>query len=302
MKGKTGIPALKGAKKSRRIVQIVFFVVIAVISTASVLKEKGVAIPLIPNASLHAICPFGGVVSIWQLLNVGTLVKKVHESSVVLAGLGLVLALLFGPVLCGWVCPFGTFQEWLASLGRKIFGKKYNNFVPQKLDKVLRYLRYLVLIWVSYMTAISGKLIFQDYDPYFTLFNLWTGEVAITGYVALALVIILSLFIERPFCKYACPYGAFLGIFNLFRVFGIRRNPPTCISCKACDKACPMNIIVSTAKVVRDHQCISCLECTSEAACPVPATVDMLALPGQVKDSFGKKKNKTGNKGGEETV
>jgi len=302
MKGKTGIRALKGSKKARRIVQIVFFVIIAVISTTSVLKEKGVQIPLIPNASLHAICPFGGVVSIWQLLNVGTLVKKVHESSVVLAGLGLVLALLFGPVLCGWVCPFGTFQEWLAYLGKKIFRKKFNTFVPQKLDKVLRYLRYLVLIWVSYMTAISGKLIFQDYDPYFTLFNLWTGEVAITGYVALALVIILSLFVERPFCKYACPYGAFLGIFNVFRIFGIRRNPPTCISCKACDKACPMNITVSTAKVVRDHQCISCLECTSEAACPVPATVEMLALPGQVKDSFGKKTDKAGNKSGEGTV
>jgi len=221
------------------------------------------------------------------------MVKKVHESSFVLGGIALVLALLFGPVICGWVCPFGSFQEWLGALGRILFRRKYNTFVPAKLDKVLRYLRYLVLVWVIYMTAVTGKLIFQDYDPYFTLFNLWTGEVAVTGYIALALVVVLSLFVERPFCKYACPYGAFLGIFNLFRIFGIRRNAPTCISCKACDKACPMNIQVSTAKVVRDHQCISCLECTSESACPVPATVDMLALPGQVKDSFGQKTPKT---------
>ncbi len=302
MKTKTAGKRAKGQRKARRIIQIVFFIIVAATATTEALKEKGITIPLIPDASLHSLCPFGGVVSLWQFLNVGTMVKKVHESSFVLAGIGLVLAILFGPVICGWVCPFGTFQEWLAFLGKKLFGKKYNTFVPQGLDKVLRYLRYLVLIWVSYMTAVSGTLIFQEYDPYFTLFNLWTGEVAITGYIALGLVVLLSLFVERPFCKYACPYGAFLGIFNLFRVFGIRRNAPTCISCKACDKACPMNIKVSTATVVRDHQCISCLECTSEAACPVPATVDMLALPGHVKDTFGQKSAKKVEKdlGGEQ--
>lgn len=278
----------KGARNIRHIVQAAFFVIVAVTTTASVLTERGVTIPFIPDASLHAVCPLGGVVSFWQLLNFGTLVKKVHESSVVLAVLGLLLALLFGPVICGWVCPFGTFQEWLAKLGRKLFGKKYNNFVPGKLDKALRYLRYLVFAWVSYMTVVSGKLIFQDYDPYYALFNFWTGEVAIAGYIALAVVVVLSLFVERPFCKYACPYGALQGVFNLFRVFGIRRNAPTCISCKACSKACPMNIEVSSSKVVRDHQCISCLECTSDAACPVPVTVEMLALPGSVKDSYRK--------------
>ncbi|MFA5853338.1 MAG: 4Fe-4S binding protein [Spirochaetales bacterium] len=278
----------KGARNIRHIVQAAFFIIVAVTTTAAVLSEKGILIPFIPDASLHAVCPLGGVVSFWQLLNFGTLVKKVHESSVVLAVLGLLLALLFGPVICGWVCPFGTFQEWLGGLGRKLFGKKYNNFVPRKLDKVLRYLRYLVFAWVSYMTVISGKLIFQDYDPYYALFNFWTGEVAVAGFVALGAVIVLSLFVERPFCKYACPYGAVQGIFNLFRIFGIRRNAPTCISCKACSKACPMNIDVSTSKVVRDHQCISCLECTSDAACPIPATVDMIALPGSVKDSYKK--------------
>ncbi|MCX8013061.1 MAG: 4Fe-4S binding protein, partial [Rectinema sp.] len=244
----------------------------------------GITVPLLKGVSLHGICPFGGVVSFYQLITIGTLTKKVHESSVVLAVIGLFSALLAGPVICGWVCPFGTFQEWLAALGRKIFGRKYNSFVPQKLDKVLRFLRYGVLAWVLYMTAITGKLIFQDYDPYFALFNFWTGEVAVTGYVILGLVILLSMFIERPFCKYACPYGAFLGIFNLFRIFGIRRNAPTCISCKACNRACPMNIDVMGSKAVKDHQCISCFECTSERSCPVPATVEMVSLPAMTKD------------------
>ena len=125
------------------------------------------------------------------------------------------------------------------------------------------------------MTAATGTLIFAEYDPYFTLFNLWSDEVALSGIVILGIVLLTSLFVERPFCKYACPYGAVLGLTNLFRVFGIRRSASTCINCKACDRSCPMNIQVSTAGVVRRHQCISCLECTSEAACPVEKTVSL---------------------------
>jgi len=262
-------------------IQIGFFVLVAFIATINGLKEMGIALPaFLGGASLHAICPFGGVVSFWNLVTLGTLVKKVHESAVVLAVLGLFLAIVFGPVICGWVCPFGTFQEWIGKLGRKVFKKKYNHFINTRLDKILQYTRYLVLIWVSYMTVVTGKLIFQDYDPYFALFNFWSGEVAISGLLLLGLVMILTLFVERPFCKYACPYGAFLGIFNLFRVFKIRRTEATCISCNACTKACPMNIDVATDGVVRDHQCISCMKCTSETACPVGDTVNFsLAKP-----------------------
>lgn len=263
---------VKGTSTVRRIVQIVFFVVIAVIAVNHSLEETGRGF-LPGSASLHAVCPFGGIVSLYQLFASGTLVKKIHESSLVLMVIAGFLAILFGPVFCGWICPFGTFQEWISGLGKKIFGKRYNRFIPAKLDKALRFLRYLVLGWVLYMTAVTGILMFSTVDPYHALFSFWTGEVAIPGYIALAVVIVLSLFIERPFCKYACPYGAVLGLSNLVRVFAIKRKKETCISCGACDKACPMNIKVSGAGRVRDHQCISCLECTSEAACPVESTV-----------------------------
>lgn len=265
----------------RKVVQWGFFVLIALIGINHTLVENGMSIPLIPTASLHAVCPFGGVVSIYQFLTVGTFVQKIHDSSFILMIIGFLLAILFGPVFCGWVCPLGTIQEFVSSFGRKFFKKRFNHFVPAKLDNILRYLRYLVLAWVIYMTAVTGTLIFSTYDPYFALFNFWSSEVSLIGVGVLLATLALSFFVERPWCKYACPYGAVLGISNLFRVFTIRRNGATCKADGACSIMCPMNIPVDSLTVVKDHQCISCLECTSEAICPVAKTVEFSA--GSVK-------------------
>jgi polyferredoxin len=257
----------------RKVVQLFFFILILLISISHALVERGITIPLLSSASLHALCPFGGVVTIYQFATTGTFVQKIHQSAFVLMFIGFLLAILFGPVFCGWVCPLGTVQEWVSSLGRKYFRRRFNHFVPVKLDRILRYARYLVLAWVLYMTAVTGTLIFAAYDPYFALFNLWSDELAVAGVVILLLTLAGSFFVERPWCKYACPYGAVLGLTNLFRIFGIRRNATTCKADGACSIMCPMNIPVDDRLVVRDHQCISCLECTSEAVCPVARTV-----------------------------
>ncbi len=272
----------------RQSVQLLFFTIVLLVVLGHTLEENGIIIPFLEGASLHAICPFGGVVTLYQYITTGSFVQKIHESSFYLMFIVFITAIVAGPIFCGWVCPFGTFQEWIGKIGKKIFKKRYNNIVPEKLDKILRYLRYVVLIWVVIITATSAKLIFAEYDPYYALFNFYTGEVAIGAFISLALVVILSLFIERPFCKYACPYGALLGLTNFFRIFSIRRNDSTCISCRACDKACPMNIEVSNKNKVTDHQCISCLECTSEVACPIDATVELSTTTPKVKG--GKKR------------
>lgn len=262
----------------RKIVQVFFFVLIALIAVNHTLAESGGGIPFLSSASLHAVCPFGGVETLYTFTTTGSFIQKIHESSFVLMVIVLVTAVLFGPVFCGWVCPLGTIQEWFAGIGKKIFKKRrYNHFIPAKIDRVLRYTRYLVLVWVLYMTAASGTLFFADMDPYFALFNFWSSEVAVGGLIVLGVTILSSLFIERPWCKYACPYGAVLGLTNLFRVFSIRRSASTCRLDGACDITCPMNINVSSKSLVRDHQCISCLECTSEAHCPVAGTVSFAA-------------------------
>lgn len=253
-------------------VQALFFILVALTTAGGALAVPGIA-----EASLHSVCPFGGVVSLYSLATAGTLVQKIHDSALVLMALVLLASVLFGPVFCGWVCPLGSLQEWVGKLGRKLLGKRYNRLVPAVADRALRFLRYAVLALVVYMTATTAKLLFQNVDPYYALFSFYTGEVTPAAFAILGVTLLLSLFVERPWCKYACPYGALLGLFNLFRIFGIRRKASTCVGCKGCDRACPMNIGVSGAKTVRNHQCIGCMKCTSEAACPVEGTVTLSA-------------------------
>lgn len=263
----------KKAAVVRLIVQISIFSLVFLIAVSKWIAEKGISIPFLPEASLHAICPFGGVATIYEFVTAGDFIQKIHSSAFILMILGLVAAVLFGTIFCGYICPFGSFQEWIGRLGRKLFPGKYNRMVPKKLDRVLRYLRYLVLIMVLYQTAVSAILVFQSVDPYYALFNFFTNEVAVTAYITLGVIIVLSLFIERPWCKYLCPYGALLGLFNSIRIFKIRRNKNTCIGCKKCDQVCPMNIEVSAGETIRNHQCISCHKCLSDVSCPVKDTV-----------------------------
>lgn len=262
----------------RTISQAVFLLIVALIALNHYLAEAGKELPLVGDMSLHAICPFGAVEASLALFQYDVLISKIHESTFIIFLLIMVLSILFGPVVCSYICPLGTVQEWIGKLGRKIFKKRYNQFIPRKLDRILRFGRYFVLIFVVYLSAQSLKLIFLEVDPYFALFNFWSSEATVGGLIVLGVILLSSLFIERPWCKYACPFGALVGLTNFFSIFKIRRRTSTCISCNKCSKACPMNIDVANKTVIKDPQCIRCGICTSEQVCPVPETVEMKVM------------------------
>ena len=90
-------------------------------------------------------------------------------------------------------------------------------------------------------------------------------------YTAFAAAILgLSIFIERPFCKYLCPLGASLAMPSTFRWFGLRRKQE-CSTCKACAAGCGAQAIDADGRI--DHrECLHCLDCmvlyTDTHACP----------------------------------
>ncbi|HZJ03491.1 MAG TPA: 4Fe-4S binding protein [Thermoleophilia bacterium] len=249
--------------------QLLRFVIQAAVLLYVILAAIGHSVSWSWTANLHTICPFGGVENLYTYFTTGNYVAKLHDAVFVLL-LGLVAGLILtGKSFCGWICPLGTVQELLGKVSRFVRRGRPSVVLPRQLDRVLSYGKYAVLAWVLVQTARTGRLAFEGYDPYYTLFNIWSDEIAWTGYLVVGITLGLSLFLERPFCRYACPLGAVNGIFNKFSLLTLRRDPATCIDCGRCDRACPANISVSTGTVVADGECTRCLKCVE--ACPVNA-------------------------------
>ena len=114
----------KSAVIIRHIIQLFVFVLVFMITFGKWLVDQGVAFPSISDASLHAICPFGGVVTIYDFITTGGFIQKIHSSAFILMILGVIVAILFGSIFCGYICPFGTFQEWIGKIGKKTIPKK----------------------------------------------------------------------------------------------------------------------------------------------------------------------------------
>ncbi len=266
----------------RHTLQIFFFVLIGMFAVNHVLGESGSSpfSSFLPDVSLHAICPFGGVESAISFITAGTLVQKLQMSTLVMTAIIIVITLIFGAVFCSFVCPLGSIQEWIGKIGKKIFKKRYNTFIPKKVHNVLKYFRYVSLIAVVVLTYNAASLVFLEADPYYAMYHFFTDEVTIGSLIVLGITLVGSLFVERPWCKYACPYGAFLGLVGKLSLFKIKRNETTCTSCTLCNKKCPMNIDIDSKKTVYDAQCNKCLECTDTGICK----------PNSLSFSFGKVK------------
>lgn len=265
-----------GLSRLRAIIQISVLVFVFLGANVTVMAAWGVTLPF-PAFEVHGVCPFGGVETFYSLVTGSGFIHKTHSSSVILLLIVLTSTLLFGAVFCGWFCPFGTFQELIGKLGRRLLPKLYNR-IPRSIDHVLRFIRFGMLVFILVMTARVGKMIFESFDPYAALINILTGEVPILALIVLGIITLLSLFIERPFCRYLCPFGALLGLIGMISLFRPRRNADTCIGCGRCDRSCPMGIDISDKTAVRDQGCISCYRCMSGQACPRPDTI-VLATP-----------------------
>ncbi len=164
-----------------------------------------------------------------------------------------------GNLFCGWVCPKGAVQEFL-------YKKKYLKKIPEKLDFILRKFRYILLLLIIIYPLIYHQRIYNKIDPFKMVFN-FTGALYIL--IFMAVILITSIFVYRPFCRYFCPLGALLGLINKIGIFKPRladRDNCICKNKALCEIKCPAQAIKKAEYPVVDNEfCFSCLEC--EEAC-----------------------------------
>jgi polyferredoxin len=228
--------------------------------------------------SVHALCPFGALESLYTLLFLGTFVQKIYSGTVVLLVLTVVITILFRRSFCGLLCPFGALQELFGMLGQKIFKKRL--VVPLKLDRPLRYLKYAALALTLVMAWFYGKLWMAPYDPYSAYSHITTisasiaeDPLAVIGFALLAVTLLGSILYDRFFCKYLCPMGIFYGIIGKISPTIVERKDNLCIHCKSCSKVCPVNIDVEKAVKVTSIECINCNECV--LVCPKKGALEV---------------------------
>jgi polyferredoxin len=218
------------------------------------------------GTSFDRACPFGGVETLWAAVRDGTFLQETGGSNLVLLGLLLVAALLTGRAFCGWVCPLGAVQEWLARLARRLTGGRAAWLPvrpPPRLDRALRWLKYAVLAWVIWASASAVLPPLIPFCPYRTLFTFNAGS--LIGWSVLVALALLSLVVDRFWCRYLCPLGAILAPFNALSLWRIRFDAERCASCARCDRACPLDLDV-VREVERGGECVRCMDCVR--ACP----------------------------------
>ena len=191
-------------------------------------------------------------------------------------GLLMLFGILLGRAVCGFLCPFGLVQDLLA----KIPVKKLR--VPGKIDRLARYLKYVVLALLLLIPVLSryGEPVFCKYlCPAGTLeagIPLMIADPALRALrgalfhwkITLLIIILVSaVFVPRCFCRYLCPLGAFYSFFQKFSFYQMEIRKERCVECHQCDDACPMDLDVT--KEIRSVECIRCGRC--RAVCPEKA-------------------------------
>ena len=145
--------------------------------------------------------------------------------------LPIAFTLFFGRTFCAGVCPLGAIQDVVSV--RPIQ-------VPSWLEKGLGSLAYLYLGGAVLFAATGSAFIICEYDPFVAFFR---RSGSLNMFTLGASFLLLGLFVERPYCRYFCPYGALLNLVSRASKWHVNVTPSECINCHLCAEACPLGVI-----------------------------------------------------------
>ncbi len=210
-----------------------------------------------------ASCPIGALQSV-----IGS--SKFHFAYYIV-GFLILIGVLLGRVVCGFLCPFGWFQELLHKIPTKKFSTKKLHF--------LTYLKYIILVVFVIVLPMTVVNEVGMGDPFFCKYLCPAG--ILEGAIPLSLadsgiraalgqlftwksclllgIILLAVFFYRPFCKWICPLGAFYALFNKVSLYRFQIDSEKCTSCGACSHVCKMDVDVFRSP--NHTECIRCGDC-----------------------------------------
>ena len=228
-------------------------------------KTKKICVPVLNCYSCPGAlgsCPVGALQTI--------LSRRHARFPFYVLGTLMLFGIVFGRLLCGFICPFGLLQDLLY----KIPVRKLS--VKARIDRPARYIKYAVLLILCILLPLFATTSRPFFCEYICPAGTLEGGIpllikhpqlrALAGHLftwkALLLLIFLigSMLISRFFCRYFCPLGAFYALFNRFSIYQMRIDRDACSGCSACAGICPMDVTVESP------ECIRCGKC--RAVCP----------------------------------
>lgn len=217
-------------------------------------------------------CPIGSLQQLLVGVRLSLQAGQWYVGAYVVGCMGM-LGTVFGRMICGWACPFGLFQELLHRIPSPKFG----------IPRAFRWGKYLCLALFVVILPLTVIDSFGMGKPWFCKYICPAGTLeagipmlllvpdlrSVPGFLYLQKLALLlaftgwSVVASRPFCRTACPLGAFYALFNRISLIRLKFNEDNCTKCGACHEVCPVGIRFNETPA--SGECIRCLKCSAQA-------------------------------------
>jgi polyferredoxin len=176
------------------------------------------------------ICAVGSVQNVsLALFNTG---YSIPLTALLFFIIPLLFALAFGRVFCAGVCPLGAIQELTGLKPVKL---------PKSVELTLALVPFIYLVIAILFASTNSQFLICRYDPFVGIFRL---DAPYTMIIFGALLLLAGIFVNRPYCRFLCPYGVLLNIFSRFAGKHLTITPAECINCRLCEEVCPYDAII----------------------------------------------------------
>ena len=191
------------------------------------------------------------VVNVYGLVTGNMPVFRYSLAWYLFAAFTVVTTVLWGRLYCGRVCAFGA----LTQLMDRVVPARLRVEVPAWLEQRAAWIKYGLLAAVLlYFLATADIPAYRWVEPFW----MFTRRGTTAMWIALAVLLVATVFVRNLYCRFLCPVGAFLGILSKATVFRIKRWKE-CDTCKICEKACEWGAIRGPEIVMTE--CVRCDDC-----------------------------------------